>query len=413
MPAVEIVAVGTELLLGDLVDTNTAEIAQALAQIGIDVYATHAVGDNRARIAHALSATLSRAHGVITTGGLGPTIDDLTKEAVCDVLGVQTELHEPALRSMERRFAARGRTMRENNRKQALLPTGSTVLENNHGTAPGFIAHIDGKFIAALPGVPVEMRAMLADQLLPWLRERYGTNDAIYTRVLHTVDLAESEIDHRIGDLLAAGENPKIAVLAHDYRVDVKLCAKAASAARAQAMLTPLQAEIEQRLRGHVFGTDERTLPGAIGSLLRERDQSIALAESCTGGSLAAALTSVAGSSKSFVGGIVAYSDDVKIEQLGVDPELLQRHGAVSEEVAVAMAQGARKRLGASVALSTTGVAGPEGGTPEKPVGLVWLGFAGERAVKALRLQFHGDRANVVNSAKTLALGWLWRRLQE
>ncbi len=411
MVRVEIVAVGTELLLGDLVDTNTPHVARALAQTGIDVYGTRAVGDNRQRIADALGDALRKADGVIVTGGLGPTLDDLTKEAVCDVLGIEPELHESALASMERRFAARGRTMRENNRKQALIPRGSTVLENRHGTAPGFIAETGGKFVAALPGVPSEMHPMLRESLIPWLRRRFDLQNAIYTRVLHTVDIAESEVDYLIADLFAVGENPKIAVLAHDYRVDVKLSAKALSPTDAQLLLEPLAQELRRRLDGYVFGSDAETLPGAIGKLLEQRRQTVAVAESCTGGSIAAAITGVAGSSKTFLGGVVAYADPVKVQTLGVNPQLLQRNGAVSEAVARAMAQGVRQRLKADVALSTTGVAGPEGGTAEKPVGLVWVGLSEAAGTRALRLQLHGERANVVGAAKTAALGWLWRHL--
>ena len=205
MPSVELVAIGTELLLGQLLDTNTAFIAQRLAENGIDVRATHAVGDNPERIAAAIRAALERADGVVTTGGLGPTVDDLTKEAVCAALGLETELYEPALAQMEAMFASLGRPMRPNNRKQAELPRGSRPLENPNGTAPGFIAFAgDGKFVAAMPGVPREMKPMLADQLIPFLRERLGTGEAIFTRVLHTIGVGESEIDHRIADLFRA-----------------------------------------------------------------------------------------------------------------------------------------------------------------------------------------------------------------
>ncbi len=321
MPSVELIAVGTELLLGQLIDTNTPFIAQRLAEAGIDVHATHGIGDNRERIAAAIRSSLERAQGVITTGGLGPTVDDLTKEAVCLALDLDVELYEPALAHMEALFRSTGREMRPNNRKQAELPRGSRPLDNPNGTAPGFVAFTpSGRFVASLPGVPREMKPMLTDQVVPFLRERFGANESIYTRVLHTIDLGESEIDHRIGDLFRAGENPKIAVLAHDFRADVKIMAKAPSADRAESLIAPLEAEIEGRLRGHVFGTDEQSPASAIHALLQSRGRKIALAESCTGGRLAAALTSVPGSSKSFVGGIVAYDNAVKVEQLGVQP---------------------------------------------------------------------------------------------
>ncbi|MBC5816370.1 MAG: competence/damage-inducible protein A [Candidatus Eremiobacteraeota bacterium] len=415
MSKVEIVAVGTELLLGQLVDTNTAHIAQALAANGIDVYATHAVGDNRERIAATLVAALQRADGVITSGGLGPTIDDLTKEATCDALGVDAVMNEEALRDMHERFSVVvGREMPANNRKQALLPRGALMLKNPHGSAPGYIAFSkDGKFIASMPGVPSEMKPMLAERLLPWLGEKFGSHSFITTRTLHTMGIAESELDERIGDLFATQENPKIAVLAHGGRCDVKLMAKTGSSHEAQALIEPLEQTIRERLSGVIFGDDDDTLESVVLRGLCERGQTLAVAESCTGGRVAAALTRVAGASKSFVGGIVAYDNSVKIQHLGVQTEDLNAYGAVSSEVAAEMATGARERFGASIALSVTGVAGPQGGTSEKPVGLVWFGLADPSGVKTRKMQFRGDREIVQQRATAYALGLLWKRVRQ
>jgi nicotinamide-nucleotide amidase len=409
MPSVEIVAVGTELLLGQLVDTNTPYIARKLAENGIDVFATHAVGDNRERIASAVNGALARADGVITTGGLGPTVDDLTKEAVCDALGVDAEPDEQALRAMEEVFAKSGRAMRENNRKQALIPRGATALENREGTAPGFIAvTADGKFVASMPGVPREMKPMLEHGVLPWLHDRFHLSEHIRTRALHTIGIAESEIDHRIADLFASQENPKIAVLAHQFRCDVKIMAKAPSEDAAIALIAPLEYELIRRLDGYVYGVDDETLPFAIHVLLQQTGRTIAVAESCTGGSIAAALTSVPGSSKSFLGGIVSYDNAVKIDLLGVDGAEIERSGAVSETVAVQMAQGVRKRLRSAIGLSITGIAGPSGGTHEKPVGLVWLAISRASGIRTRRLQLSGDREAIQSRATTAALGFLW-----
>jgi nicotinamide-nucleotide amidase len=415
MPSVEIVAVGTELLLGQLVDTNTPLIAQTLASAGIDVRATQAIGDNRQRIAAAIRASLMRAEGIVTTGGLGPTTDDLTKEGVCDALGLGVELYEPALRQMERSFAKLGRPMRDNNRKQAELPKGSRPLDNPNGTAPGFIAFSDdGRFVACMPGVLREMKPMLSHQLLPFLRERFDVDRMIRTRVVHTIGMGESEIDHRIGDLFRSSENPKIAVLAHDFRVDVKIMARAASPDAAEQMIAPLQAEIERRLQGGVFGTDDDTPAGAILVALRLRNRRLAIAESFTGGRLAAALTSVAGASASFAGAVVAYEDAVKVAQLGVRQETIERYGAVSEETAREMASGIRERFGTALALATTGIAGPGGGSKEKPVGLVWLALSDqERGERAWQFQLEGDRESVQQRATTVALNLLWRHLEE
>ena len=413
MPNVEIVAVGTELLLGQLVDTNTAFIAARLAENGIDVHATHCVGDNRQRIATAISEALKRADGVLTTGGLGPTVDDITKEAVCGMLGLQTEIYEPALAQMEEMFARLGRPMRENNRKQAELPKGSRALPNPNGTAPGFIAFAaDGKFVACMPGVPREMKPMLMEQVVPFLRDRLGSGERIYTRTLHTIGIGESEIDDRISELFRTSENPKIAVLAHDFRADVKLTAKATSDRAAQTMIGPLQREIEGRLAGFVFGCDLETPASAINALLQSRRYMLAVAESCTGGRVAAALTSVPGSSNSFAGGVIAYENAAKVSELGVAEATIENAGAVSEETARAMARGVRLRLGADVGLSTTGIAGPSGGTNEKPVGLVWFGLDDAAGVaNAWHFQFSGDRETIAARATTVALGLLWRHL--
>ncbi|HTU81645.1 MAG TPA: competence/damage-inducible protein A [Candidatus Acidoferrales bacterium] len=410
MPGVELIAVGTEILLGQLVDTNTAFVGAGLAEIGVDVRATHVVGDNLERISATIRGALERADGVITTGGLGPTVDDLTKEAVCDALGVDTELYRPALDQMRAFFASVRREMRPNNVKQAELPRGSVPLPNPHGTAPGFVAFSpDGKFVGCMPGVPREMKPMFSERLVPLLRERLELHDAIYTRVIHTVHIGESEIDHRIDDLFRAGRNPKIAVLAHDARADVKVMAKAASASEACALIEPIAREIETRLEGFVFGRDAETLEGVVIERFAKAGKTLGVAESCTGGRIASALTAVAGASAAFVGGVIAYDNAVKVRELGVDPDTIERYGAVSEETAAAMATGARERLRCSAAVSATGIAGPAGGSPEKPVGLVWIGFDDGTAARAWRFVFRGGRAAIQTRATTMALGLVWK----
>ena len=416
MASVELVAVGTELLLGRLTDTNTPFIASRLAEIGVSVRGTHGVGDNRERIAATITDVLSRRDGVVTTGGLGPTVDDLTKEAVCDALGADTRLYQPALDAMERFFQDIGRPMSSNNRKQAHLPTGSVPLPNAHGTAPGFVALArDGAhFVACLPGPPREMQPMLQAQLIPWLSQRFGGGTAIYTRELHAVGIGESEIDRRIEELFRRSENPKIAVLAHEGLVDIRITAMSRSPQEARTAIAPLEADIEQRLHDNIYGYDDATLEGTINQLLQQRSLFAATAESCTGGAIAATLTKTPGSSRCFSGGVVAYSNDAKVRLLDVDPASIEREGAVSESVAAAMARGARLRLGADVALATTGIAGPGGGSTEKPVGLVWLALdsrSGETITR--RLQFPGERTAVQRRATVAALTLLWRHLRD
>ena len=415
MASVEIVTIGTEILLGQLIDTNSAHVARTLADSGIDVYAKHSVGDNAARLEAMLRGALDRADGVVTTGGLGPTIDDLTKDAVAAAVGTTLTLHEESVRAIEARLASFGRTgpIAHNNRRQAMLPEGCVVMPNAHGTAPGFIARrADGKFVACLPGVPSEMKAMLAGALVPWLRERFGVRDAIYTRVLHTIGIAESEVDRRIEPLFRTLENPKIAVLAHTAQVDVKIMAKAADRAAADALIAPVEADVRERIGAGIYGIDDGTLAGALVERIADMGRTLATAESITGGGIADAIVCVAGASACFRGGVVAYDNAIKEALLDVPRASLDAHGAVSEEVAIAMARGACERLDADFGLATTGIAGPTGATETKPVGLVYIALA-ERGgdVDVRRVTFPGTRDEVRRRAVMYALNVLWRRL--
>ncbi len=385
MHSVEIVTIGTELLLGAIVDGNSAHIAAALAGIGLDVYAKHSVGDNEERLAATLIAALERSHGVITTGGLGPTVDDITKEAISRALGVELALHEPSLQALTERMARSGRTVSENNRRQAVLPANAFVLKNEHGTAPGFIAfRSDGRFIASMPGVPREMRAMLATTLIPWLREHFHLLGGIFTRTLHTAGIAESDVDRAIEDLFRSQENPKIAMLATGGRVDIKLMAKVANEQAAAEIIAPLEAIIRTRIPDGIFGVDSDTLESVVVDRFRAAGLTLGCAESCTGGALSEAIVRVPGASAA------------KEALLGVSSQLLQEHGAVSEACAMAMASGALERFGVDLAISTTGIAGPEGGTLAKPVGTVYIGIASRRnGAHAVRYTFGGDRNDI------------------
>jgi nicotinamide-nucleotide amidase len=413
MASVEIVTIGTELLLGHLVDTNSAFVASKLADIGVDVYAKHSVGDNPERLEAMLRGALDRADGVITTGGLGPTVDDLTKEAVAAATGTHLELHEESLKAIEARFALMGRTMSDNNRRQAMLPVPGVVLDNPHGTAPGFIAvRADGKFVAGMPGVPREMRAMMTDRLMPWLLERFSLRQTITTRTIHTIGIPESELDRRIEDLFRKLENPKIAVLAHGGRCDVKIMAKAETVEAAKKLIEPVEREVRERIGFGIYGVDDQTVESQIIDILRRRRQTIATAESCTGGAISDALVRVPGASDVFRGGVVAYSNDVKRSMLDVPADILREHGSVSVETAIAMARGARRRLGADVAIATTGVAGPGGGTEEKPVGLVWFALVADGEPRTYKANFPGDRNDIRVRATMAGLSAIWRYLE-
>lgn len=410
MASAEIITIGTELLLGQLVDTNTAKIAAALAEIGVDIFRQTSVGDNEDRIAAAVTEAMRRCDAVIVAGGLGPTVDDLTREAVAKATGCALETDAQALAELSEWFARVGRTMSPNNARQALLPRGATVLPNPNGTAPGFALAHHGKLVIAVPGPPREMEPMLREHVLPLLRTHFGLRSTIITRVLRTVGVAESEIDRRIDDLFRTSANPSIAVLAHLGQVDVKLTAKAETHDAAVALIERLEPAVRERLGDHVFSADGRSLPEALGVRLRERGWSIATAESCTGGIVASMLTSVPGSSAYFHGGVVSYSNESKTALLDVAPELIERHGAVSEEVAVAMALGAQANFHATIGLSTTGVAGPGGGSDEKPVGLVYIGLANRSGdIKVQRRQIPGDREAVAHRAALAALLLAWQ----
>ena len=361
-----------------------------------------------------LDGVLERADGAVTTGGLGPTVDDLTKDAVARAVGKTLVLHEPSLRAIDERFKIFNRPMTDNNRRQAYLPEGCVVLDNPHGTAPGFVAlRDDGKFVACMPGVPREMKPMLAERLIPWLVERFGLREAIHTKTLHTVGIGESALDSKIEDLFRTLENPKIAVLAHGGRVDVKVMAKARSREEADALIEPVAAELRKRIGSGYFGDDDTTLAAAIVARLAERGLTLGTAESCTGGAVADAIVEVAGASAAFRGAVVAYANEVKTALLNVPERTLAEHGAVSEETAVAMARGGRERLAADVVIAVTGIAGPQGGTQEKPVGLVWFALAfGDGEIETRRLTFPGDRTDIRERATVAALGLLWRRIE-
>jgi nicotinamide-nucleotide amidase len=413
MASAEIITIGTEMLLGQLVDTNTAIIARALAEIGVDVRRETSVGDNVLSIAAAASEAIGRADVVICAGGLGPTVDDMTREAVALALGRPLVLNAESLRHLEGMFARLKRPMAENNRVQAHFPEGAAPLPNPHGSAPGFVVECDGHAVLALPGPPRELLPMLQDHAIPWIEERFAPNAVLVTRVLRTAGVGESDLDARIADLFREQKNPSIAVLAHPGLVDVKITAKAATRAAARELIAELEPRVRERLGDCVYAVDGGTLASVAGELLRRRGWTLALGESCTGGSLAAAITTVPGASAYFKGGVVAYSNAAKCRLLDVAPDLIERFGAVSEEVAGAMAIGAKAALRADIGVSVTGVAGPEGGTPEKPVGLVFIGLTmPDGSTEYRRLDWPGSRDAIQRRAVVASLTMLWRALR-
>ncbi len=407
----EILTVGTELLLGQIVDTNAAFIAERLAEAGIDVYFKTTVGDNPSRIEAALRQALQRAQVVLCTGGLGPTEDDLTRDVVAAVTGRPLCLDPALLAQIQARFARRAVPMAKNNERQAQVPEGAEVLENPRGTAPGLLLRVEpDRTIVLLPGVPAEMRPMLTETVLPRLREAYGLKGRIRSRVLRTMGVSESRVDEMLGDLWAE-RNPTIALLARSGEIQVRLTAKAETEAELTRLLDVREAQVRERLGDIVFGRDEESLEVVVGRLLLARRLTLAVAESCTGGLVGHRMTNVPGSSAYFDRGVVVYSNQAKTDLLGVPAELIAAKGAVSAEVAAAMAEKMRDGSGADLALAVTGIAGPTGGTPEKPVGLTYIALAHAGGVAAHEFRFFTDRDLNKQRAVQTALDLVRRHL--
>lgn len=411
----ETVFVGTELLLGEILNTNAQYISQRLAELGVDQYFQVTVGDNAERLAGVLRQALSRSDVVITSGGLGPTQDDLTREAAAAVAGRPLELDAGYLQDLQEWFRRRtGREMPANNARQALVPRGARMMPNPVGTAPGLIVPVGEKALLLLPGPPHEFKQMLHDHVIPFLTERMGAGRLqLFSRTLRLCGTGESAVEQAILDLIQGQTDPSLAPYAKVGEVHLRLATKAESAAAAAARFAPLEDEIRRRLGTYIFGTDDTTLEQAVGARLRERGWTLALAESCTGGLVAKRITDVPGSSAYFLAGYVTYSNGAKTDLLGVSPQTLQAHGAVSAETVKAMAAGAVQRSGATVAVAVSGIAGPGGGTPERPVGTVWIGLSGPGMTKARQFQFRGSRSVIREWAAQQALAYLWAFLAE
>lgn len=408
---IEIVTIGDELLLGFTVDTNSAHLARELAAIGVEITHRASVGDNAADIAAAVKQALDRTGAVITTGGLGPTADDLTKSSIAGLFGKEMYRDEAIVESMKARWARLKRTgpFPESNVAQAMIPNGATILENRHGSAPGIWLEDDGgRWVAMLPGVPREMRGLLADELLPKIRalvESASTGAAavIRSRTLRTTGIAESALADLLGDLARGVDGMGLAFLPSVESVDLRVTARGVPAEEADRMLERAIVKLRDAAGRYVYGEDGADLAEVVLSMCRKRGVRIAVAESCTGGMLGARLTAIPGSSDVFLGGVIAYDNAVKREVLGVSDRDLEEYGAVSEEVASAMASSVRRLVRAEIGIGITGVAGPGGGTAAKPVGMVWVAIDGPRS-EARCLRLFGTREEVRQRASQAAL---------
>lgn len=411
---IEVVTIGDELLLGYTIDTNAAHLARALAAEGVEIERRTTCGDTAESIATAVREALDRTGAVITTGGLGPTSDDLTKPSIAALFGREMVLDEEHLAWMQERWRTRfQRPMPASNRQQAMLPSGARKLVNNHGSAPGiWLEDERGRWVAMLPGVPREMRGMLADTLLPLIRERLGDGGRVVrSRTLRTTGIGESLLADLVATIHGGVGDVGLAYLPNADGTDLRLTVRDASSDDADARLAHAAARLRTVVADAVYGEDAADLAEVVLALSRSRGLTIGVAESCTGGMLGARLTAIPGSSDVVRGGVIAYDDAVKRSLLGVPEAMLHEHGAVSDPVARAMAVGVKSAIGVDAALAITGVAGPGGGTEGKPIGTVWIALDFRGEVQSRRYVMVGDRAEVRHRSAQAALEMLRRRL--
>ncbi len=406
----EILCVGTELLLGEVVNTNAAYISKKLAEFGVSVYRHAVVGDNPERLSEALEAALSRADLVITSGGLGPTYDDLTKETVAAHFGLSMHTDEATVKAIESFFASRGKglgAMTKNNLKQAEIPDGALAIPNPNGTAPGILLEKDGKTVIMLPGPPRELCPLMDGAVSEYLKK--NTESILVSHNMHIIGMGESSVEETLRDLMTSSENPTLAPYAGEGEMRLRITAKAASAEEGEALCLAMMEKVYATPVGNfVYGVDVGGTERALVTALAERGLTVATAESCTGGLLAKKITDVAGASAVYLGSCVTYANEAKVKLVGVKPETLEKFGAVSEETAIEMARGVRAALGADVGISTTGIAGPGGGTPQKPVGTIFVGVSSDKGEFAVNLKLSPmrtrDYLRTCTASRALAL---------
>ncbi len=407
----ELIMVGTELLLGEIIDTNGAYLARKLAPLGINLYYKSVVGDNLQRMKEALKIALKRSDLVITSGGLGPTLDDITKDAITQVFGLEMVVNEEAKANVEGFFKRLGRTMCQNNLRQALIPQGAIPIYNPVGSAPGIMLEQGEKLVIALPGVPRELEVMTEETLIPYLSKKGGDLRVIKSRVLKFRGIGESQLEMELMDLIKGQKNPTLAPLASVGEVRLRITASGMME-EVDHLIQEMEDEIRTRLGHYIYGRDEDDFLDVVASLLKEQGLTISVAESCTGGLISHMLTNIPGSSSYYQQGAVVYSNEAKMRLLEVPRDLLREHGAVSQEVAIAMAKGVRRLSKTDMGLGVTGIAGPDGGTLEKPVGLVYIALASEDKVECKRFTFPGDRLNNKTRAAMAALDMIYNHIK-
>ncbi len=409
-----VVAIGDELLEGRHADTNSGAIARRLADFGVEVVEFRVFGDERDRLARAFYELCEKYPMVVATGGLGPTLDDVTREAAADAAGVKLVRDENVAEGLRQWFERRKRAFAESNLRQAEFPEGAQIMPNHAGTAPGFRVWIGGGVLAVLPGPPREMLDMLEKELVPWLSSTCGHGEIFERASFNLVGMAESTFGDLAGSWMDRSANPRMGVTAHQGVLRVSLRARAGTRERALGLIAERAAEFRTRFADALFSEDEPRLNFALGRELVKRSISVATAESCTGGLVAELLTDVPGISAVFREGFVTYSNEAKVARLGVARETIERHGAVSREVVEAMASGAARASGARLSIAITGIAGPDGGSAEKPVGLVWFGLSVDGAIESREVRFPPIGRDAVRLfAANTALEMLWRALSK
>jgi nicotinamide-nucleotide amidase len=406
MKRASVISIGNELLSGQTVNTNAAYLGEQLLSIGIPVFSTYIIGDEIESIVRSFNLAFNDADLVVATGGLGPTDDDLTRQALAKLLGSELQLQEDLLQRIHVFFTKRNRQMSSKNKIQAYIPGGAKALANNLGTAPGIMAELKGKSLFALPGVPSEMKRMFEESVLPELK-KLSVEQAVVVRKLRCFGTGESNIAELLGDIMQRGRNPLINCTVKQGVITLHIIATAKDKIQAQQMAEKDEKTLCNKLGELVYGTGEQTLAEVVGEKLAQQKQTIAVAESCTGGCLAKLLTDIPGASRYFTYGWVTYSNDAKTSELGVSAHLIEQHGAVSEQVAEAMARGARKNAGTTFAIGVTGIAGPSGAGEQKPIGLVFISVDSDYGCKTKRFIFHHDRDSIRLRAAQTALNML------
>ena len=405
----EILAVGTELLMGQIVNTNAQYISERLNSIGINVYFHSVVGDNPKRLKNSIKLALERSELVVITGGIGPTKDDITKEKVAEVFGKEMVLHEESLKKIKDYFLKLGREMTGSNAKQAYFPKDSIIIENNKGTAPGCIIESDNKVVIMLPGPPREMQPMFDESVLPYLQK--DSDYKIVSKYLRIFGIGESKLEEEIMDLVDNQKDVTIATYAKMGEVTVRLTCKSKLSEDGFDKICPFEDKIIKILGSNVYSTENEDLEKVVARMLLDKNLTISIAESCTGGLICSKLVSVSGISKAFNRGIISYSNDSKIEELGVKEDTIKNYGAVSKETAIEMAEGIQKLAGSDIGVSITGIAGPGGGSARKPVGLMYIAltYKGDTVYKKLNLS--GDRERIINMASLYTFDLIRRQI--